>query len=582
MNELISYYRQELQSLEQDGAYLAKHYPESAGHLNLKRHELQDPQIAHLIEAIALLNARTQKKIDDEIPELKHTITQQLFPHTTAPIPSMAIIQMNGKADSDPQVIPKGTLLETDPNLGDVCTVQTRFDAFLAPIKLSDIGFVDPSQITYNLPIKNVGLTVLRAKLMCLDPGSTLQQAMPHTLRFYLNGSNRFTLYSLLNKDLVSFTLSSQNQHFHLNKQNITFTGFADNETMLPHPPQSFSGFELLNEYCCFSDKFMFADITLSDDMRNLLVSNSLTIDFYFDNALANEIKPTIDDFQLGCVPIINAFNKRAEPFPIYQHQAEYSLSADVRKADNYDILGVNSVGLIYSSGEKNHLQPAYKPTAARDYHDRYFIKDRRYFIPINTTGKLFRDDAVVKIDLLCSNGDLLSRLFNQYGDVKLQFVNNPGSLVTVNWLTTPTKAVAIDSLPQFNQLLEHLLALNLSSLIDDQADKLKMLLKLHNHLRDESIFKLTHALSQITTSTIVKRINLAGKICMCVGVEVKIYMRLGYRIDNQYLLFGKILNEYFARIAPLNSIIELVIINQDSQKELHRWSPQVGTKHII
>ena len=55
----------------------------------------QDPHVERLIESFAFLTARLQVKLKDEFPELVDALLGMLYPHYLAPIPSMAIAQLN-------------------------------------------------------------------------------------------------------------------------------------------------------------------------------------------------------------------------------------------------------------------------------------------------------------------------------------------------------------------------------------------------------------------------------------------------------------------------------------------------------
>src|SRR5436190_8451714 len=92
---LYAYYERELRFIRRLAQDFAKQYPAAAGRLLLEPNRSVDPHVERLIEAFSLLTARVQHKLDDEFPELTESLLSILYPHYLAPIPSMAIVQLD-------------------------------------------------------------------------------------------------------------------------------------------------------------------------------------------------------------------------------------------------------------------------------------------------------------------------------------------------------------------------------------------------------------------------------------------------------------------------------------------------------
>src|SRR5437870_13144363 len=107
---LYPYYERELLFIRQTAQEFAKQYPGAAGRLLLEPNRSADPHVERLIEAFALLAGRIHHKLDDDFPELTDALLQVLYPHYLAPVPSMAIVQL----DLDPgrAGIPDGLRVE--------------------------------------------------------------------------------------------------------------------------------------------------------------------------------------------------------------------------------------------------------------------------------------------------------------------------------------------------------------------------------------------------------------------------------------------------------------------------------------
>ena len=101
----------------------------------------------------------------------------------------------------------------------------------------------------------------------------------------------------------------------YIHPDQIAPVGFGKDENILPYPPSSFVGYRLITEYYAYPEKFMFFDI---EDMNKSLptgVTNQLDIYLYFNTTdidLENNLDR--DNFALGCNPIINLFEHKADP----------------------------------------------------------------------------------------------------------------------------------------------------------------------------------------------------------------------------------------------------------------------------
>src|SRR3954462_830483 len=94
MSETIyRYYERELLFIRQMAQEFARQYPAAAGRLLLEPNRSIDPHVERLIEAFALLAGRVQHKLDDEFPELTDALLSILYPHSLAPVPSLAVVQ---------------------------------------------------------------------------------------------------------------------------------------------------------------------------------------------------------------------------------------------------------------------------------------------------------------------------------------------------------------------------------------------------------------------------------------------------------------------------------------------------------
>src|SRR5438309_7491145 len=145
---LFPYYERELTFIRQFAQEFAKQYPAAAGRLLLEPNRSTDPHIERLIEAFALLTGRIQHKLDDEFPELTDALLGVLYPHYLAPVPSMAIVQLDPATGSSELM--KGHLIKPQsrlvtPPIGDLsCRYRTGYPVILWPLEVTSARVQPP------------------------------------------------------------------------------------------------------------------------------------------------------------------------------------------------------------------------------------------------------------------------------------------------------------------------------------------------------------------------------------------------------------------------------------------------------
>ena len=83
------YYQDELTYLRDLGREFATAYPAIAPMLA----ERGDPDVERLLEGVAFLTGKIRQKLDDELPEVIHSVAALLFPHYLRQIPAASVIE---------------------------------------------------------------------------------------------------------------------------------------------------------------------------------------------------------------------------------------------------------------------------------------------------------------------------------------------------------------------------------------------------------------------------------------------------------------------------------------------------------
>src|SRR5947207_764260 len=140
--------------------------------------------------------------------------------------------------------------------------------------------------------------------------------------------------------------------------------GFTASEGILPYSDRSFLGYRLLQEYFSFPEKFFFVDVKGLDRLAKSGFGAAFDILVYLKQPdqphrlSALEQMVGADTFQLGCTPMVNLFERTAEPIRITQTKTEYHIIPDQHRQASTEVYSVDRV----SSG--NYLEEAqiYEP----------------------------------------------------------------------------------------------------------------------------------------------------------------------------------------------------------------------------
>ena len=133
-DDLYSYYDSELGYYRKLGAEFADVHKKNARFLRLEADkESPDPHVERLIQSVAFITARIRRKLDDEFPEVVHTLLDLVAPHHLTPIPAIALVQFLPQTSAvTADNIPRGETLYSRPLGQDVCRFRTVYPVAVA------------------------------------------------------------------------------------------------------------------------------------------------------------------------------------------------------------------------------------------------------------------------------------------------------------------------------------------------------------------------------------------------------------------------------------------------------------------
>lgn len=601
---LLTYYEQELSYLRALGQEFGQAYPKVAGRLLLEAGKCEDPHVERLIQAVAFLTARVQRKLDDEFPEITDALLGLLYPHYLAPIPSMSIAQFvldpeQGKVTSG-YTIPRHTQLFSRPVDGVQCRFRTAYPVTLWPIEIASARIESEDIPLWGKQVKSV----LRLQLHCTG-GTTFQELQLETMRIYLQGESQITygLYEVLLNQVKGVRMrgvggkdAGSLRDIVLPPDTIQAVGFETDEGMLPYPSQAQLGYRLLHEYFTFPQKFLFVDIIGFQQACRGTMGTRLDLLIGLEEVprLASAIGP--EHFRLGCTPVVNLFEQVAEPIRLDHTQMEYRVVPDVRRPNAHEVYRINTVSVTDTHGDQvRPIQPIYSLNHrhAQDRQAEYWHAARRtstrkddpgtdlYLSLVDVDLQLTESpgDTLV-VDVTCTNRDLPGRLRldDGRGDFELE---EAAPVARIKALVKPTPTVR-PPLSAANQwrLISHL-SLNYLSLTES-PEALQEILRLYDFSDSSGVRQQIEGITEVSSKRVVRRPTSMGWHGFCRGLEVTLVLDEDKYVGSGVFLFATVLERFFGLYANLNSFTQLTVKTRQREKALKQWPPRAGEQILL
>jgi type VI secretion system protein ImpG len=617
---LLRYYEQELIAIQDLAREFAEVYPDRAGRLGLHAPQTLDPHVERLIQAFALLTGRVRSKLDDEFPELTDALLGVLYPHYLAPIPSFGVAQF----DVDPArgefltgfTIPRHSRLSTNPieyesGKTTPCLFRTGSPVVLWPVEVSAAGLTTPPFRGEPPPGTRA---ILHLSLSC--PGTHRFGAFDprafDRLRFYLYGDETQVgrLYELLFNQVLEVRFQSSEREpgkpapttFSLRPEECIFpVGFGREDGLLPYPRQSFLGYRLLTEFFTFPSKFFFFDLGGTGRFRAAGFGKTVEIAFFLkqgDPNLQGWVEP--QTFRLGCAPVVNLFEKLADPITLTEAHFEYHVIPDSFHRPALEVYSVEEVSHTDpTSGRKQDYQPFYsfRHGRSRQQQTAFWYASRRLspagdggtevylnLVNLDFDPKLPRA-PVLHVNTICSNRDL-ARQLQQAGERLALTLEMPAPIAGIQ-LPRPATLPARPPLQRgaYWRLVSHL-CLNHLSLADEEegAEALREILQLYDFSGKGS--KLIEGLLSVRARRVVRRLRGAPASGVARGMEVTVELDREKCLSTGVYLFACVLERFLGLYNSINSFSQLVGTtrqeNSQQQGPFKTWPPRTGEQPLL
>jgi type VI secretion system protein ImpG len=609
-DELLPYYERELSYVRRLAAEFADAHPKIASRLRLGADASQDPHVERLIQAFAYLTARVRHKVDDELPEITESLLGVLYPHYQAPVPSMAVVQLELDPEQDQltagYAVPRGTELLTEPVRGEPCRFRTAYPVTLWPIEVRAAALSRPPFRAPATPRSARAAAVLRLTLAGRSPTVKFSSFEMPSLRFFLRGQPHhvYPLYELLFNNVTEVAVATapdDPQPALLPKEAVRPVGFERDEGLLPYTRRSFLGYRLLTEFFAFPEKFLFFDLAPLPAPVLARAGDKLELFFYL-NRTSPDLEQNVseDTFRLGCTPVVNLYTHTAEPIRLTETDFEYHVVPDARRPLAHEVYSIDRVTATAPDRQEVEYQPFFsvKHAAAGRAAQAFWHASRRPAervkggevdhgteVHLALVDLGFRTaapaDWTLHVETTCLNRDLPHRLPFGGGQPRLQLAAGGALVKGITCLTAPTPTLR----PALKRgalwrLISHL-SLNHLSLVEhaEGADALREVLKLYDFADSAETRSLIDGVADVSSRRATCRVTSDGQSAVCRGVEVTVKLDPERFVGSGLFLFAAVLERFLALYCTVNSFTKMIATVQGREGELRRWQPRQGER---
>lgn len=576
-------YKQELRMLRTLAGQFAEQHPSLAP---LLRGPSADPDVERLLEGTAFLTADVRRKLDDEFPEILHALAAVVCPQHLQPVPASTIVAFTPRTNLKQTLkVAAGTHLDSVPVNGEPCRFRTCYGVDVAPLRVVDVAEVARPQ-------GSGGLVEIRLSLEAKDVA--LDSLKIDKLRLYLGGelTEAMDLYALLTQQLREIHVEAGNRLNVLPASAIRPVGWGEGEQLLPRPRNSLPAFGALQDYFLFPEKYLFLDLDLSG--WSARGGQRLEIGFHCETGSVPLPPLGRERFVLHAAPAVNLFAHEAEPLMLDHRQAELLLRPSGNQGGaggqggqggQMWIFSVDAVeGIARGAGGKRLYRPfsavadgsqpvyqtAFRPSVLSEGADTYLAVALPPQQPL-------ADREILKVLLTCCNGNQPENLLP--GDIRVPTRDTP-ELVDFTNLTAPTPARRPPLGSELMwQLIGHL-SLNYLSLAD--ASNLRSLLRHYAGAGDRARDLANHRRIDAITDLQVSPDERLHAGAFVRGQQLSLRWRADrFAGEGDKVLFGSILNRFFASCAAINSFTALSAEDSASGARI-QWPAMLGTRPLI
>ncbi len=585
------YYQDELTYLRELGTEFAAAYPAIAPML---AESGGDPDVERLLEGVAFLTGKLRQKIDDELPEVIHSVAALLFPHYVRQIPATSIVQFTPLPNvvREKVVVARGSEVGSVPVDSVSCRFRTTQEVELLPLAIEDVRVDTGARLAQTLRIE-----------LKVTGGAALAALDLSKIRFYIHGERRLQddlrLWVGAHLDGVAIAAvdSAGNDSAVLNlpAKTVALCGMSEDEALIPYPETVYPGYRLLQEYFTLPQKFAFFEVQGLDAMPTDRLGDRFAILLSFKDGLPTGTRVTKENLRLFCTPVVNLFSHTADPLKPDITKYEYLARPSGGQPEAYEIYSIDKVTGIarrtsqrvdipsfYSFDHELHsiatqnvvfYQTHLRPATIGEGVDIYLS-----FGTPQDSGAIPEFD-VISVEATCTNRAYTSQL--KVGDINVATATSPAVATFANLVgVTPPLPPPVGRELQW-RVLAHM-AMSYRSIAE--LEVLRSTVDIYNFqaVHDRQAARANQLRMGAIKSVAVKPTDRLYRGAPVRGVRAEVELdENGFAGEGEMYLFASVVNEMFASYVSLNSFTQLQVRATNSNA-VYLWDPKSGNRTLI
>jgi type VI secretion system protein ImpG len=617
----LAYYRRELDYLRNAGREFARKHPEMAGRLELGGLESPDPHVERLIESFAFLTGRIRRDLDSEFPSIAGALLEALHPGFMTPVPAMTVVRfvpdLKQGVASARRLVGRGTPLhafgrrERTPEVADVpCQFRTCYPVDVWPISVT-LARMEDARSHPAMRERSDVTQVLRLRLQCSATsfGRKDGQIAPDSLRFHLYGDwgQINPLYELLLCNLTEVQLVARDALAAANcraRVGWEEAGFGADDAVLPAAANAHPAYRLLQEYFAFPRKFMFFDASALgaaiDALPDGQASDCLDLLILISGQADQAMQVQASQFQLGCTPAVNLFERTSEAIRLDQRSVEYRLIGDLRREASTEIHSIVSVQAAYADGQRGKPLTSYAmaPQLGAAAQAPFWVARRDHALGADRSGTdMFLSfigavggdgppeaAPLISATVLCTNRNLAEAIRPDPIDAPPEqacFQADASiGVLPASCLYQPTRQIAppldgetlwrLASLLNLNQL-----SLNHQPGQHDGSAALQQLLDLCNSGDSVAGARQIRAIKSLQYRTVVRPVRTGPAPGFRRGIELVLAFKRGDFSEGTPLMMAAVLHRFFPMYVSVNSFASVTVM--DGSNKVKAWAPSIN-----
>ena len=562
MKKILEHYHDELLFLREQGKEFALKYPTIADKIDFNGNRSNDPQTERIIESFAFMVAHLSAKIDDNAEDLAYYLLTGLYPGITAVFPPCAVVQFDNK---DFNFIPRHTQIRIPINVNQVANEFSDSYIFRTMYEI----MIHPLQIT-KLSINSVGELKMDIKTLSVP----IDRLPIEAIMFYINASifdDAVNLYATLFNTIPKITIIVNSKKYELSQDALVLCGFNEDETVVPVPKFTNYSFHLLREVLLFPQKFLFFKIVGIDKLIKQYGLKDIDKFSICITLKDPDVKIHKNSILINAVPVANLFNYTTNSFRFDGTKSKYLLLS--HEHPHLDVYSIKEVHLIDSQSKKDLVVPQY---FSFDYNLLDNSTDAIYWLQpldeehstyisfIDTNMKpanIYADVAYAKT--LCINKINLRNISGN-GNVRTDEANAPNVMGKVVLQFTEPFWLEQHHSNMWN-LLTQLGFGQLSKLSTYQlVNKLRQITSLYQSKYQNDILHILDNIVKVDQIETNRRMVHDGHSCFVKAYTYNILCKT-FKQQPYTVLFFKVLDRYLQNNRPINSFLELKVVNDIS-----------------